>query len=218
MNDTVRRAFLFDMDGTLVDNMAFHTKAWMETIAELGQDPVDPVEWEQRTSGVPNRTIFAEMLGVPVDQVAEWVERKEAAYRRLATGNLRPMPGLTAFLQASRSAGIRLAMATGAGPANIRFNMGSLGLESSFEVIVGADDVVNGKPDPEVFLTTAAKLDVAPSACVVFEDAPLGIEAARRAGMQVVALTTMMSAAELAALPGVGVVVDDFTQLDLDPL
>jgi HAD superfamily hydrolase (TIGR01509 family) len=213
-----QRAFIFEMDGTTVDNMHFHTEAWMETIGELGADPVDPHEWEQRTSGVPNRTIFAEMLGVPTEQIADWVEWKEAAYRRLSIGKIEPIRGFVKFLNEARNDGVRLGMATGAGPENIRFNLAAMELESAFSVIVGANDVVNGKPDPEVFLTTAAKLGVPPSGCVVFEDAPLGIEAARRAGMQIVALTTMLHAAELSALPGVGVVIDDYTQIDLSPL
>jgi beta-phosphoglucomutase family hydrolase len=208
------RAFIFDMDGTLLNNMAFHTAAWMETIEALGHGPVNPVDWELQTSGVPNRTILAERLGVAPHNVSEWVEWKEAAYRRLALGRLKPLPGARAFLRAARKNGVRLAMATGAGPANIRFNLTALEMEAAFETIVGADDVEHGKPDPEVFLKAAKKLGVPPSNCVVFEDAPLGIEAARRAGMRVVAFTTMLKSAELMALPGVNIVADDFTGLD----
>ncbi len=207
------RAFIFDMDGTLLDNMSFHTAAWMETIAELGHSPVDPLEWELQTSGVPNRTIFAERLGVASQHLSHWVDWKEAAYRRLADGQLQPLPGLRAFLRAARKQGVRNAMATGAGAINIRFNLSALAMESTFETIVGADDVEKGKPDPEVFLTAAKRLGVPPSNCVVFEDAPLGIEAARRAGMRVVAFTTMLKSAELMALPGVSIVADDYTEL-----
>lgn len=202
------------MDGTLLDNMRFHTEAWMETIAELGQDPVDPSDWEQRTSGVPNRTIFAEMLGVHTKHVAEWVERKEAAYRRLSRGKLQPLPGLLPFLDSATRLGIALAMATGAGPANIAFNLDALGLHTYFPVIIGADDVARGKPDPEVFLTAADRLGVVPDGCVVFEDAPLGIEAARRAGMAVVAFTTMLCADELSVIPGISHVATSFEQLN----
>jgi beta-phosphoglucomutase family hydrolase len=209
------RAFIFDMDGTLLNNMSFHTQAWMQIIEELGHTPVDPVDWEQQTSGVPNRTILAERLGVEPQHVTRWVDAKEAAYRELAVGHLHALPGLRGFLRGARSLGIRLALATGAGPINIRFNLAALELESTFETIVGADDVDKGKPDPEVFLTAAKKLGVPPSNCVVFEDAPLGIEAARRAGMRVVAFTTMLKSAELMALPGVNIVADDY--MDLHP-
>jgi beta-phosphoglucomutase family hydrolase len=209
------KAFIFDMDGTLLDNMSFHTKAWMQIIEELGHGPVDPIDWEQQTSGVPNRTILAERLGVAPQHIVRWVDAKEAAYRELAAGHLHALPGLRGFLRGARSLGIRLALATGAGPINIRFNLAALELESTFETIVGADDVDKGKPDPEVFLTAAKKLSVPPSNCVVFEDAPLGIEAARRAGMRVVAFTTMLKSAELMALPGVNIVADDY--MDLDP-
>jgi beta-phosphoglucomutase family hydrolase len=212
------RAFIFDMDGTLLDNMAFHTEAWMQTISELGHEPVDPIEWERQTSGVPNRTIFADLLGVPAAAVDNWVESKEAAYRRLAQGKIEPLPGTREFLRAARKSGVRRAMATGAGQANIRFNLAAMELEAAFEVVIGADDVERGKPDPEVFLTAANRLGVSPSNCIVFEDAPLGIEAARRAGMRVVAFTTMLGATELGSLPGVSLVVDDYTELDISSL
>ena len=214
MPTQAERAFIFDMDGTLLDNMRFHTSAWMETINELGHPSVDPTEWEKQTSGVPNRTIFAEMLGVHTDDVGQWVERKEAAYRRLSSGLLEPLAGLHRFLTEALHGGVDLAMATGAGPANIEFNLEALDLTDFFQMIVGADDVSRGKPDPEVFLTAAKLLGIDPELCVVFEDAPLGIEAARRAGMKVVAFTTMLSATELELLPGVHVVADNFEQLD----
>lgn len=212
------RAFIFDMDGTLLDNMAFHTEAWMQTITELGHDPVDPIEWERQTSGVPNRTIFADLLGVPPAEIADWVEWKEAAYRRLAEGKIEALPGTREFLRAARQSGVRRAMATGAGQANIRFNLAAMQLEAAFEVVIGADDVEKGKPDPEVFLTAANRLGVSPSNCIVFEDAPLGIEAAQRAGMRVVAFTTMLTATELGSISGVSLVVDDYTELDIASL
>ncbi len=211
-----QRAFIFDMDGTLLDNMRFHTKAWMEAIAELGHDPVDPADWEQRTSGVPNRTIFAEMLGVHPDQVAECVERKEAAYRRLSHGKLEPLAGLRSFLDNALKHGVSLAMATGAGPANVTFNLDALDLHTYFTVIIGAEDVERGKPDPEVFLTAADRLGVPAHQCIVFEDAPLGIEAAHRAGMPVVAFTTMLTAEMLTEIPGVSLVAENFEGIDLE--
>ncbi len=212
------KAFIFDMDGTLLDNMSFHTEAWMQTISELGREPVDQTEWEHRTSGIPNRDIFAKMLDVAHDDISHWVERKEALYRQLAEGRIEALPGVREFLRSARQRGVRRAMATGAGPGNIRFNLSALQLEAAFEVVIGADDVEKGKPDPEVFLTAAHQLGVPPSNCVVFEDAPLGIEAARRAGMRVVAFTTMLSATELGSIPGVSVVADNYTELDVATL
>jgi beta-phosphoglucomutase family hydrolase len=212
-NTTSAQAFIFDMDGTLLDNMRFHTEAWKETIEALGHPPVDPRTWEQRTSGIPNRTIFAELLGVATPDVSEWIERKEAAYRRAAADRLRPVDGLIQFLDRAEEAGIQLALATGAGPANIEFNLQALDLARRFPVIVGADDVSRGKPDPEVFLTAADRLGVRANRCVVFEDAPLGIEAAHRAGMRVVALTTMLSADDLATLPGVATAAADYRNI-----
>jgi HAD superfamily hydrolase (TIGR01509 family) len=209
-------AFVFDMDGTILDNMGFHTEAWMQTIEELGQPPRDPREWERITSGTPNHEIFRNLLGLEgLDDagVNHWVERKEGLYREKAVDRLVELPGFSKFLARARDLDIRLGLATGAGPSNISFNLEALGLVDAFDTIVGAIDVVKGKPDPEVFLTSAARLGVPPASVLVFEDAPLGIDAARAAGMSVVGITTMMSVDALLEISNVKHAIQDFEAL-----
>jgi beta-phosphoglucomutase family hydrolase len=211
------KAFVFDMDGTILDNMGFHTEAWMQTIEELGQPPRDPQEWERVTSGTPNHEIFRNLLSLrELDDagVNHWVERKEGLYREKALDRLVELAGFTQFLARARDLDIRLGLATGAGPSNISFNLEALGLVDAFDTIVGAADVVKGKPDPEVFLTSAARLGVEPSAVLVFEDAPLGIDAARAAGMGVVGVTTMMSVDALLGISNVKHAIHNFEELD----
>ena len=107
--------------------------------------------------------------------------------------HLRPLIGLPEFLQQARAAGMRLGVATAADLVNAAFVLEGIGLRQVFDVIVTADDITRGKPDPEIFLLAAQRLGVPPGRCLVFEDAPMGIEAARRAGMLAVALTTSIS-------------------------
>jgi beta-phosphoglucomutase len=212
MFDPARTAFIFDMDGTILDNMKFHTRAWLQVLDELGLPRWDPQTWEHRTSGVPNRTILRELLGLNLDDdgIARWVERKESLYREHAVGAVQEIPGCTAYIRRMRAAGARVALATGAGRPNIAFNLNALGLQHDFDAVVGADDVVRGKPEPYIFLAAAARLGAAPADCVVFEDAPMGLEAARRAGMRAVCVTSMMTESDARAWPNVVAAVADF--------
>jgi beta-phosphoglucomutase len=107
-----------------------------------------------------------------------------------------------------------VALATSGGWSNIAYVLGGIGGEGLFDAVVSGEDVTHSKPHPEIFLTAAARLGVAPERCVAFEDAPAGIESARRAGMPVVAITTTIPAAEAVLLPGVVLAAADFTALD----
>ena len=215
-NQNPPRALVFDMDGTILDNMRFHTEAWMRTIDALGLPDRDPVEWERLTSGVPNREIFRGLLVLDLDDagIEHWVQHKERLYREVSIGRLVELPGFSAFLDRARALELRLGLATGAGPQNIVFNLAALGLIDAFDTIVGAADVVRGKPDPEIFLTSADRLDVQPDEVLVFEDAPMGIESARAAGMDVVGVATMMTLTELVCYENVRRVIDNFEDLD----
>jgi beta-phosphoglucomutase family hydrolase len=208
-------AFIFDMDGTMVDNMEFHGRAWVEFLAQLGIE-MDAEEFLRRTSGMTNARILRSILGphLSIREVAAYAARKEALYRELYRPYLRPVPGLRSFLAQTRRLDIPLALATSAGWENIAFVLEGLGLTSAFQAVVDADAVERGKPHPEMFLTAAARLGVPPEGCVVFEDSRAGLEAARRAGMAAVALSTTHPPAELGRLPGVVRVVDDFWGLD----
>ncbi|MCX6018258.1 MAG: beta-phosphoglucomutase family hydrolase [Chloroflexi bacterium] len=212
MFDPTRTAFIFDMDGTILDNMMFHTRAWLQVLDELGLPTQEPDEWERRTSGVPNRTILRELLGLNLDDagIARWVERKESLYRKHAAGLVREVPGCIAYIRRMRRAGAHIALATGAGRTNIDFNLRALGIQDDFDAQIGADDVQRGKPEPDVFLTAAARLGAAPEDCVVFEDAPMGLEAARRAGMRAVCITSMMTETQAREWPNVVAAVRDY--------
>lgn len=207
-------AFLFDMDGTIADTMPFHVRAWMDFMHEFGIR-MDPEDFLRKTSGKMNHQILREVLAIPVpnDDLEAFEERKEAKFRALCRPHLRPINGLGRFLDASRALGIRMAVATAAGKANREFVLDTLGLSPYFSAVVGPEDVKNGKPHPEIFLKAAARIDVDPASCIVFEDAVAGIEAAGRAGMRSVALATSLDAREFRGYPGVICTRTDYTGL-----
>jgi beta-phosphoglucomutase family hydrolase len=182
---------VFDLDGTLTDNMAFHQRAFDAFLARHGLPPLTH-ELRRRLDGKRNRDIFPILFGRALDDSAQiaYAGEKEALYRELSSGRLAPLPGLSELLAALARRGVPAAVATSAPRENVDHTLRELGLESAFAAVARADDVAHGKPHPDVFLLAAKRLDVAPERCVAFEDAPVGIEAAHRAGMTCVALTT----------------------------
>jgi beta-phosphoglucomutase len=206
-------AFIFDMDGTLVDNMGFHTRAWSAFVAAHGM-PMSDEELHRKMGGTIDeviRSIFGDEL--IEEEVVRLGAEKEALYRQMYAPHLSPVPGLLAFLKTSSQLGIRRAIATSGPRLNMEFTLAGLDLDAPFDVTLCGDDVTRGKPDPEIFLRAAEMLQVAPEKCLVFEDSPVGAEAARRAGMQILALSTTYPAAVLAANPAVLRVEADFVDL-----
>ena len=208
------QAFVLDMDGTIVDNMGWHARVWVDLLAGEGMT-VTPEEFNRQTAGKTNPVLLRQMLGELTDeQVAAYAERKEARYREMFRPHLAPLPGLLPFLERSRALGIRLALATSAGRANIAYVLEGIGAAALFDAVVSGEELTHSKPHPEIFLTAAARLGVPPTNCVAFEDAPAGIEAARRAGMPVVVLTTSIPASEALMLEGVMRAEADFREMD----
>ena len=186
------RAAVFDMDGTLVDNMHFHAEAWLELAAELGVHGLSKELFEQRYAGRKNEEIFPDLCGRPfsVDELSQRAHQKEQRYRDLARGKLEPMPGLVSLLEALARAGIPCAVASAAPRENRMFILDGLALAPHFVTVVGAEDVVRGKPNPDFFLKAAERLGVDPRDCVAFEDAVLGVQSAVAAGMTTVGVLT----------------------------
>jgi HAD superfamily hydrolase (TIGR01509 family) len=191
---------VFDMDGVLVDNSRFHREAWRRLCREEGIALTDPEFW-RLTIGRPVEEAVPRVLGrsIPPAEATRLARRKTALYHELADGHAAPVAGVVEFVRALTAAGVPRALATSAVADSAARILEGLGLAGAFPVQVTAGHVRCGKPDPEVYLTAAAGLGVPPAACVVFEDAVVGVEAARRAGMAVVGLTTAHADAELRA-------------------
>jgi HAD superfamily hydrolase (TIGR01509 family) len=196
------RAVIFDLDGTIVDNMALHAEAFAAFADRHGLPALTPAD-RARLDGRRNSEIFPVLFGreLPREEWLAYEDEKEGLYRQLSRGRLTVVAGLPLLLDRLGEARIAVALATSAPAANVAHTLGEIGLVAAFPTIVRGDQVAQGKPAPDVFLEVSRQLDVATGDCLVFEDAPMGITAARAAGMRVVALTTSFSAEQFDRHP-----------------
>ncbi len=207
---------IFDMDGVVVDNHAFHFDAWME-FSRRHHFKLDAQIYRDHFNGKTNADLFRMLFGdLSSAEMRELAAEKEALYRARYREHMRPHAGLPAFLRSLAARGIKTALGTSAPPENVAFVLDGLGLRGEFPVVVDGTMVERGKPDPQVYLLCSSRLGLAPESCVVFEDALAGLEAGKRAGCQVVGVATSHSEAEL--LPHAPFVIRDFEQaLELLP-
>jgi beta-phosphoglucomutase family hydrolase len=214
-----KNAFIFDMDGTIVDNMAFHTKSWITFFEQRGMT-IDAEEFFRTTAGRQGKEIIRAHMGEHLqdDEVRALNLEKETVYRELYGPHRKTVDGFDALIERAKAEGVILAVATAAPNANIEFTLDGLDLRRHFDIVVGAADVARGKPNPDGFLLAAERCGVSPENCIVFEDAPLGVEAARRAGMRCVVLTTTLPANAFEDFENVIAIAADFSELDIDAL
>lgn len=201
------------MDGTLVDNMHVHTEAWATLLDENGVE----MDWHKflvATAGRTNREILPTVFGdISDERITELAKRKESLYREAYLPIRKPVDGLVEFLTEAQKLGIKMAVATAASNPNMEFILDGLDLRRFFGAVTTATDVTVGKPDPAMFLVSAKKLGVEPQNCIVFEDALGGFEAAFRAGMKSIGITTVNSAENILQCDSVVEAHADFTQL-----
>lgn len=204
------KAFIFDMDGTMVNNMAWHCKAWVEFFHDQG---VEVAEDEfMRLAGKTTKELITMFIGRPVtdEECRHYAAQKEFLYRYMYRPHLKQVPGLRQLVRDARAKGIKIAVATASDPKNIEFTLSLLKVKDLLDAIAGASEVKHGKPEPDIFLLAASKLGVDPSECIVFEDAEMGLEAASRAGMPAAAVITGHTREQLQAMNGATWVVEDF--------
>lgn len=218
MIDYSRRAFIFDMDGTLVDNMRFHGSAWQAMLLENDIE-ANAEDFLVKTAGKTNREIIPNFFkDATEEKLLELGLRKEAIYRELYLPERQTIGGAIDFLEAAKSLGVKLAVATAAPIANMEFILDGLDLRRFFDAITTAADVSHGKPNPEVFLKSAEKLGIEPKNCLVFEDAANGFEAAHRAGMKSIGIATVNSIEDIMRLDSVVEAHGDFGALKAQEL
>lgn len=214
MNFYEKYAFIFDMDGTLVDNMHIHTEAWGRMLAENGV-AMNAHDFLVKTAGKTNREILPTVFGdISEERIVELGDRKESLYQEIFLPHRRAVEGVIEFLTAAESLGIKMAVATAAPVTNVEYILDGLDLRRFFQAITTAADVTHGKPNPEIFLKSAEKLNIEPENCLVFEDAVGGFEAAHRAGMKSVGIATVNSIEDILQLASVVEAHSDFTNLE----
>jgi len=198
------KAVLWDMDGVLVDTAPFHFQAWRELFQSLDKGFADADF--RRTFGLRNDAILRDILGeLTPAEVERLAQRKEGLYREKIEGRVTAIPGAIDLLRRLQQGGRKMAIVSSAPGENVRAVLRSLGLEGVFGAVVAEEDALKGKPDPQGFLLAAEELGVAAGECVVIEDAPGGVEAAKKAGMRCIGLATSRPR---EALAGADLVVD----------
>ena len=195
------KAYIFDMDGTLTDNMHFHHEAWMKFIA-LKKLGIDAATFERDYHKGTLIEVMARFFPhlTTKEELREVGNEKEALYRNTYGHLLQPLKGLHPFLDALRRKNIPLGLATMGDQNNLEMTLKQLKITSYFHSTTGGDQVEKGKPHPEIFLRAAEKIGVDPQDCLAFEDTQSGIKAAQAAGMQVVGVATQFSEKKLLTL------------------
>lgn len=214
------QAFIFDLNGTMVDDMQYHNTAWHTVLNDDLRANLTREQVAKQMYG-KNEELLDRVFGkdrFTKDQVQTISMKKEYAYQAAFKPHLEGINGLPAFLAKAQKNSIKMAIGSAAITFNIDFVLDNLHLRHYFDAIVSADEVAISKPDPETFLLAAKLLGVPPRNCIVFEDAPKGVEAALRAEMPCIVLTTMHEREEFLRYPNVLSYIADYTDPSLDKL
>jgi beta-phosphoglucomutase-like phosphatase (HAD superfamily) len=207
-------AFIFDMDGTMIDSMPSHQESWAVFAQRQGLQ-VDIADLMRRTTGRTGLECMRDLFGqpdMPVDEAMAHVHEKEAVYREIFAPIFAEVAGFKEFFALAHARGLKLGVGTAGDRHNQAFAYGHLQMPIAPLTTVGGDEGLAGKPEPAIFLEAARRMGVEPARCIVFEDAPLGIEAARRAGMRAVGIASSHPPEELTG-PHVLAVVPHYRAL-----
>jgi HAD superfamily hydrolase (TIGR01509 family) len=206
-------AILFDLDGTLVNTDPIHFIAWQKMLNRYGID-IDETFYKSKISGGLNPEILANILPqLSPEEAVEFADEKEAMFRELAP-NLQRMPGLTELLTWTETHQIRPALVTNAPRDNAIFMLEILGLETTFELIVLAEDEAAAKPDPTPYRVAVERLEVNLESVIALEDSPSGIRSAVGAGIPTIGITSTQEPKTLCDR-GAFMTISDFTDLRL---
>lgn len=205
------KAFLFDLNGTMIDDMGYHIKAWHGLLTKYGAN-ITLEQTKEQCYGKNGELLERVFPGRFTEEEKNKIGyAKEEQYQREFRPNLKLIDGLDQFLAAAHKQHIKMAIGSAAITFNIDFVLDGLNIRHYFNSIVSADNVINSKPDPETYLKNAAELGIAPDDCIVFEDAPKGVEAAQNAGMQAVVITSMHTKDEFGAYPNIIGFIENYT-------
>jgi HAD superfamily hydrolase (TIGR01509 family) len=184
-----KATLLWDMDGVIADSYSLHFAAWQETFAKRGIKFTKAAF--SKLFGTRNDYIVRTIIGreLPSKDIKIIVEEKEENFRRKATGNIKPFPGALGLLHAIKKGNFKLGLVSSAPKDNIDLILRECNLKDIFSCFVFGQEVSESKPSPEIYLLAAEKLESLPNDCIVIEDSPLGVKAAKTAGMKCLAIT-----------------------------
>ena len=207
---------IFDMDGVLADTGPIHFQSWVK-MANEDAGVNFTKEFFEESFGQQSIPITRKLVGTNVEQalVEKWANLKEMYYREMVKNKLEAIPGVIELIRDLKKENIKMAVGSSGPLENVELLLTSLKIKHYFDVVITTEDVKNGKPDPDVFLIAANKLELKPENCLVIEDAPVDIEAAKRAGMKSIALTTTHKREELYQAD---IIVEDLTNIHKDAI
>ena len=210
MTQAKGRAVIFDLDGVLIDTGEYHRQSWLDLAEQENWQITD--EFFYRTFGMQNYQIIPMIAQNPLtdDEIQQCSDWKEARYRQLIAGKLQLLVGVENLIQSLKEQNFKLAVGTSAPRENLDFMLKPTGIINQFDALIASEDVNNGKPAPDTFLAAASQLNIPPVRCVVVEDAVAGVQAARSAGMKVVAVTNTNSREDLHQAD---IIVDQLTEV-----
>ncbi len=211
LNEFELQAAIFDLDGTLLDNNYYHRISWIAYLKNAGRN-ITEEEFNENMNGRTNHDAVQYIFGKDLseEKITNITLEKEAVYREMYAQYIKPVPGLINLLEFFRNKGLLMAIATSGIQPNIDFMFDHVPIKPYFKAVINSAHITKGKPDPEIYLKTASTLNVQPEHCLVFEDAVVGIEAAKSAGMKVVAVATTEDKKELS---NADLIIDDYREL-----
>ena len=208
-----KKAFLFDLNGTMIDDMSYHIRAWHSILNELGAT-ISLQKMKEECYGKNNELLERIFPGRFLEEEKNRMSlAKEKQYQQEFKPHLQLLPGLPAFLQQAYQSGIKMAIGSAAIMFNIDFVLDNLNIRHYFDAIISADDVLKSKPNPETYLKCAEKLKMLPKDCIVFEDVPKGVESAMNAGMECVVITLLHEQEDFIHYTNVERFIKDYREL-----
>lgn len=208
------KAFLFDLNGTMINDMPYHIKAWHKILNDLGAG-ISMERMKDECYGKNSELLERIFPGRFSDKEKSEMElEKEKAYQLAFRPHLKLVDGLEDFLKDAHDARIKMAIGSAAIMFNIDFVIDGTNTRKYFDALISAESVKQSKPDPETFLKAAAELHVSPDECLVFEDTPKGVEAALNAGMKTIVITTLHNPNEFKNYPNILRFAKDFIGLN----